>query len=132
MSGVITLHEHTGDAGELVRSQLMLEDGQLTLVTHSPGSHSAALPLPAGALEAVMKRFGKPLESGEVPRPEETLDLGEGRSLIRFRFLRRYDVIARDYLVLLAPGAEPLCEMATSVTAALEHLGRRLAARDEP
>ena len=90
-----------------------------------------ALPLPDGALDAVMRRFGKPLEGGQTPPAEETLDLGEGRTLVRFRFLRRYDVIARDYLVFSAPGGEPLCEMATAVTAALHHLARRLAAREE-
>lgn len=89
-----------------------------------------ALPLPEGAIAAVMKRFGKPLEAEGAPPPEETLELGEGRTLVRFRFLRRYDVIARDYLVYHAPGSEPLCEMATAVTAALDHLGRRLAARE--
>lgn len=89
------------------------------------------MPLPDGAIAAVMKRFGKPLADGEAPAAEETLDLGEGASLVRFRFLRRYDVIARDYLVYNTPGAEPLCEMATSVGGALDHLARRLAAARE-
>ena len=122
---IITLHEHTGDAGELVRTQLAAEDGELTLVVGGEAS-----PLPQGAIAAVMRRFGKPLEV-EAPPAEETLDLGDGHSLARFRFLRRYDVIARDYLVYLAPGAEPLCEMPTAVTAALDHLARRLAAPRE-
>jgi len=91
-----------------------------------------ALPLPEGAVAAVMRRFGKPLEAGDPPAAEETLDLGEGCSLVRFRFLRRYDVISRDYLIYRAPGAEPLCEMATAVTAGLDHLARRLAAHEAP
>jgi hypothetical protein len=118
----ITLHEHTGEAGELVRTELRSEGGELTLVVDGE-----AMPLPDGAIAAVMRRFGKPLEVG-APPAEETLELGEGHTLVRFRFLRRYDVIARDYLVYAAPGAEPLCEMATAVTAALDHLARRLAA----
>jgi hypothetical protein len=105
----------------------MSDDDGLTLVV---GTES--WPLPEGAIAAVMRRFGKPLEAGDPPAPEETLDLGEGHSLVRFRFLRRYDVIARDYLVYRAPGAEPLCEMATAVTAALDHLGRRLSALESP
>lgn len=123
MSARITLHEHTGEQGELVRTALVAEDGALSLVIGEE-----ILPLPDGALAAVMKRFGKPLEDGTEAPAEETLVLGEESSLVRFRFLRRYDVIARDYLVYRSPGAEPLCEMATSVAGALEHLGRRLAA----
>ncbi len=103
-------------------TQLTTEDGALVLVIGG-----ARHPLPDGALPAVMRRFGKPLER-DAPPAEETLDLGDGETLARFRFLRRYDVIARDYLVYAAPEAEPLCEMATAVTAALEHLARRLAA----
>ncbi len=106
----------------------------LTQLTAEPGGALALVisgvrhPLPEGALPAVMRRFGKPLET-DAPTPpvEETLDLGAGATLARFRFLRRYDVIARDYLIYVAPEAEPLCEMATAVTAALEHLARRLA-----
>jgi hypothetical protein len=122
----ITLHEHTSEAGELVRTQLTADDFELALVVGGE-----TWPLPEGAIAAVMRRFGKPLEVG-APPAEETLDLGGGCALVRFRFLRRYDVIARDYLVYLAPGAEPLCEMATAVTAALDHLARRLAERDAP
>lgn len=86
------------------------------------------LPLPDGALEAVMRRYGKPLEAkAEEMMVDERLDLGDGSSLVRFRFMRRYDVIARDYLVLYRPDGEALCEMATSITAALDHLARRFA-----
>lgn len=92
---------------------------------------SEAMPLPDGAIAAVMRRFGKPLAEGETWTAEEALELGGGESLVRFRFLRRYDVIARDYLVYQAPGAEPLCEIATSVSGALDHLARRFAAARE-
>ena len=119
----MTLHEHTSETGNLVRTHLEADSDVLTLVVGDE-----ALALPDGALRTVMRRFGKPLEDGTDPPAEETLDLGDGHSLVRFRFLRRYDVIARDYLVYRAPGEEPICEMATSVTGALEHLARRLAA----
>jgi hypothetical protein len=89
------------------------------------------MPLPDGALDAVMKRYGKPLDDAAEREMmiDERLDLGDGRSLVRFRFMRRYDVIARDYLVLYQPDAEPLCEMATSIAAALDHLARRFGGR---
>ena len=94
-------------------------DGELVLDTGGE-----TLPLPVGALAAVMRRYGKPLEETEVLNIEEHLDLADGATLERFRFLRRYDVIARDYLVYRESGHVPLCEMATSVTAALLHLAR--------
>jgi hypothetical protein len=40
------------------------------------------------------------------------------------RHLGRYDVIARDFFVLLRPGAEPLAELAATIAAALTHLAR--------
>jgi len=126
----ITIHETTDDAGALVRTCLHHEDGVFALRV-GPGGEPAreVLPLPAGALDAVMKRYGKPLDAPEQEMMvDERLELGDGAALVRFRFLRRYDVIARDYLVLYRQGAEPLCEMATSIAAALDHLARRLAA----
>jgi hypothetical protein len=119
----ITIHETAGEAGSLVRTGLALEEDGLALRIGDE-----LLPLPDGALDAVMRRYGKPLDAREEDMMvDERLDLGDGRSLVRFRFMRRYDVIARDYLVLYEPDAEPLCEMATSIAAALDHLARRFA-----
>lgn len=71
-----------------------------------------------------MRRYGKPLEDGAALNIEERVDLGDGASLERFRFLRRYDVIARDYVVYRVPGQDPVCEMATTLAGALLHLAR--------
>ena len=121
----ITIHETTDSAGTLVRTCLRHEDGAFALRVGDE-----LLPLPAGALDAVMKRYGKPLDAAEREMMvDERLELDDGGALVRFRFMRRYDVIARDYLVLYREGAEPTCEMATSIAAALDHLARRLAAR---
>jgi hypothetical protein len=121
----ITIHETTDAAGALVRTRLRHEDGVFALRVGDE-----LLPLPAGALDAVMKRYGKALDADEREMMiDERLELGEGAALVRFRFMRRYDVIARDYLVLYRDGGEPLCEMATSIAAALDHLARRLAAQ---
>lgn len=131
----ITIHEQTADDGTLIRTMLSSEDGRLALA-----SGGESLALPAGALEAVMRRFGKPvalevapLLSAKTPETrelaiEERLALGDGRELVRFRFLHKYDVVARDYLALLVEGEEPVCELSTAVTAALDHLARRLRA----
>jgi hypothetical protein len=117
------IHEATDAEGALVRTRLACIDGGLALLVEGE-----VLPLPDGALEAVMNRYGKPLDAAEADMMlVERLELGDGRALVRFRFMRRYDVIARDYLALHAPESEPLCEMATAIAAALGHLARRLA-----
>jgi len=119
----ITIHETTDDAGARVRTRLAQVEGGPALRIGEE-----LLPLPDGALEAVMKRYGKPLDAqaGDM-MVDERLELGDGRALVRFRFMRRYDVIARDYLVLYEAEGDPLCEMATSIAAALDHLARRFA-----
>jgi hypothetical protein len=119
----ITIHETQGPTGQLVRTRLHRDDGRLVLSVDG-----AMMPLPEGALDAVMKRYGKPLGIADHELvPEEKLDVGDGRTLVRFRFMARYDVIARDYLALLDPEAEALCELAISIAAALDHLARRFA-----
>ena len=126
----INIHERTTEQGTLERTTLHAHDGALSLVT---GPHSARLP--GGALEAVLARYGKPMAFAESDLSVvESLDLGQGRRLVRFRFRPRYDVIARDYLALCTPGEEPRCELAVTVTGALEHLARAWAQmrRDEP
>lgn len=124
----ITIHERTTEQGSLVRTALRAQDGALSLVT---GSQSA--PLPEGAVEAVLARYGKPMALAESEAAAlESLDLGGGRRLIRFRFRPRFDVIARDYLALCVAGEDPVCELAVAVTGALEHLARCWAAARPP
>lgn len=119
----ITIHESTDEAGHRTATRLSCDDGQLAIAVGAE-----LLPLPEGALEAVMKRYGKPLDvATDADNVIERLSLGEGRSLVRFRFLARYDVIAKDYLVLYEADAEPLCELATAIAAVLDHLARRFA-----
>ena len=119
----ITIHESTdADGGRVTTKLAQLEEGLALRIGEE------LLPLPDGALDAVMARYGKPLDALEAEMMvDERLELGEGRALVRFRFMRRYDVIARDYLVLYAPEREALCELATSIAAALDHLARRFA-----
>lgn len=79
--------------------------------------------LPIEAVVGVMKRYGKPLEQDVIVPRGSGLALGDGVELVMLRFLARYDVIARDWLVLVTPD-ETLGEMAVTVTPALEHLAR--------
>jgi hypothetical protein len=114
---MLKIHETTTAGGALAPVSLRDDAGTLVLVTDEE------LPLPDGALEAVMARYGKPLEEGTSLVPVAALDLGD-RRLRHVRHLARYDVIARDYLVYERPDAEPLCALATTVAGALDHLGR--------
>jgi len=133
---ILLLHETSDESGARVQTHLVVRTGELFLSTGD-----TSLPLPPGALEAVMARYGKAIAIDDRPIGDpaalaaaggvlfESLDLGRGSTLVRFRFLRRFDVIARDYVALFAPGVEPVCELSAGVCAALDHLARRFAAR---
>jgi len=85
--------------------------------------------LPGAAVEAVMQRYGKPLDPAHDEAGGEAITLGVGKSLERMRFRAAVDVEARDYLVLRGTG-EPLAALATGVAAALRFLARRRAVID--
>lgn len=85
--------------------------------------------LPEEALPRVMERYGAPLDPDAPTSKVASMDLGAGRRLVHVRHLQLYDVIARDYLAFERPDHEPLCALATTVAAALGHLGRRAAER---
>jgi hypothetical protein len=124
--GVLKIHESTDASGELAPILLARDGDALAIV-----SHGVTRVLPQGALEAVMQRFGAPLEPSERLTTIDTLAFGDGRSLRHVRHLARFDVIARDYVVYETPGGEPLCALATTVAGALEHLARSRA-ENEP
>jgi hypothetical protein len=119
------IHETTTTSGGLSSVFLRLEDGVLAIV-----SDEGTFALAEGALDAVMARFGVPLEPTERVAEIERIELGAGRALRHVRHLARGDVIARDYVVYDAPGQEPRCALATTVAAALAHLGRAAVAVD--
>lgn len=98
---------------------LRFEDGELALV-----SDDGCWALPDGALEAVMAKFGAPLDPTESVTTVAALELTNGRALRHVRHLAGYDVIARDYLIYESIGREPSCALATTIAAALGHLGR--------
>jgi len=121
---MLKIHETIGPSGEAVSTYLGIANGVLALVREG-GSFA----LPRGAVEAVMTRFGAPLEASERLAPVASLELGGGGLLRHVRHLARFDVIARDYLVYESPGSEPLCALATTVAGALEHLARAAQSR---
>lgn len=104
------IHELTTEEG-LVPVVLRQEGGVLCLVT---GDRAQALP--EGAVAAVMKRFGKPLDPDVELTEVDRLEI-DGVALRHVRHLARYDVIARDFLVY---GED--CVLATTAAGALAHL----------
>jgi hypothetical protein len=116
---MLKIHETTTPAGELSSVHLFFDAGALML--RAEGSEYV---LPDGALEATLARFGKPLDPEQPLVRVAELELGSGLRLAHVRHLARYDVIARDYLVLEIAGSERVCALAATVAAALLHLGR--------
>jgi hypothetical protein len=119
----LKIHELILPNGEL-SSVFLRRDADRLLLASDEGE----LRLPAGALRAVMLRYGAPFDPHAMSQSHGVLELSAGASLRHVRHLAGYDVIARDYLVYSEPGLESVCAMATNVAGALRYLA--LAARD--
>ncbi len=118
----LLVHEQARGNGGTARTWLEIVDGALVLRLDD----ASAAVVELSVLEAVMRRYGKPL-APEVVVSGPTLALGGGRTLSSLRHRARYDVIARDFLVYQAPGFEPIGELAASITAALSYLAAQTA-----
>lgn len=116
---LLRIHEETTSEGTLCPVHLRF-DGEGLQIEVEEGAFALA----EGALFAVMARFGAPFDAQASIGVVATLELAAGCSLRHVRHLAGYDVIARDYLVYERPGQESLCALATTVAAALLHLGR--------
>jgi hypothetical protein len=116
---MLKIHEITSDTGALqgVFLRVGSEAGSLEIV-----ETSGALPVPPGALEKVMARYGAPFDTEAPVDVVGELELGDGRRVRQVRHLAGYDVIARDYLVLDQREGESLCALGTTVAGALQHL----------
>ena len=121
---MLKVREFSDATGALSAVFLRYRDGALELV----GDLDAVV-LPAGALAAVMSRYGAPFDPEAPISVVDALALGDGRTLRHVRHLAGYDVIARDYLVYEEAGAESLCALSASVARALEHLAAVVRAR---
>ena len=118
MSERLLVFERVTDDGSAERTYLVRDDEGVVLETGGAGAR-----LPPGAVEAVMRRYGRPLDDS-VALSGAAMPLGDGRRIVHLRYRPRYDVIAKDYLVLELPSEAPLAELSTSVVAALTHLAR--------
>jgi hypothetical protein len=126
MSGspVFKIHEFSSASGALSSVYLRAPQGELEIV-----ADDGTWPLPEGALDSVLTRYGAPFDADARISLIASLQLSEGESLRHVRHLAGYDVIARDYLVYEQRNGEPLCALSATVAAALLHLGRAQAAR---
>ncbi len=122
---MLKIHEAIAEGGELssVYLRVTAPAGGLEIVT-ADGSFA----LPPGALERVLERYGAPFDRQAPITEVAELALGAGRTLRHVRHLAGYDVVPRDYLVLVDETGEGLCAHGASVTAPLLHLARALAA----
>ena len=116
------IHEFSGPSGELSAVCLREREGALEIV-----SEGQAWALPRGALRAILTRFGAPFDPDAPSASVAAMTLTTGEVLRHVRHLAGYDVIARDYIVYEGPDTDALCAMATTVAAALMHLGRATA-----
>jgi hypothetical protein len=119
---ILKIHELTNAAGALVPICLCKDENGALCIADDEGRFR----LPEGALEAVMTRYGAPVDESERIAEIATFTLAPGRTLRHVRHLAGYDVVARDYIILDIEGETSLCVMATTVAGALEHLARAL------
>jgi len=96
--------------------------GDRVRIRDDDGSHGE---LSVAALDKVMTRYGRELETG-ITLDGEALDLPGGYRLRRFRYHAIVDTEGRDYLVWERPNGEPLAAVGAMVTAALRYLVLRL------
>ncbi len=113
------LDERIDDGGRVVATTLDLVDGGL----HLCDGAGVSATIPVTYLDAVMRRYGRPLDDG-VTAAGPVLELGGGRRLRALRFRAAVDVDVRDYAVYEVDGAEPVAALGRDVAAALVHLAR--------
>lgn len=125
----VLLNEMRDQAGALQCTWLDCSAEGLRIRVEREGAVEAVLPLSTAAVAKVMARYGKPIDASlesEVASLQAGVILEDGSHLCRFRFRPRYDVIAKDYIVLRVPGQASRAELAVSICAALTHLARAM------
>jgi hypothetical protein len=112
----VLLHETFLDDGALWRATLDCDGTRCFCETEDE-----RVEFPEAWLHQVFARYAKALESA-VAHPIEALRLPSGARLVRFRFLPRYEVIAKDYLALEDDQNAPVGELAVTLARPLLHL----------
>jgi hypothetical protein len=121
----LLVDEHILANSVVVRTWLV-PDGDKLRVEVEPGTGGA---LSATAVLHVVRRYARPLDdeviAGLAGAPRLELPGGAALSVLHWR--AAVDAAGRDWLVLTAPGEEPIAAMAAGVAAALRYLVARLA-----
>jgi hypothetical protein len=117
---MLKIHETYTADGTAQASYLKVEDGELCLVLPD-----YEVVIPSSILVRIFERYGKPLDEQVDLTGAISLTVEEGTSVHSLRHLARFDVIAKDYLVLKRTGKEPLAELSVSIYGALMHLTQR-------
>ena len=119
----LKIDEYATPAGHLIQVHVHWTGAAMSI---SEGQQRFVVP--RGALDAVMNRFGGPLDPEQTVHHVARIDLGGGFTLRHVRHLSGYDVVARDYLLYEQPEREIYCCLAITVAGALLHVGRAAAA----
>lgn len=80
--------------------------------------------LSAASIAHVVRHYGRPLDAEVLPElaRADRLALGGGLELARLHWRAAVDAAGRDWLVLLAPGAEPVAALGPGVAGALRFI----------
>ena len=122
----LLIDEHIRADSRLVRTWLRpVAGGKIAVdvgLDDEPAEAVAALS--AGAVAHVLRHYGRELDDDVISdlTTAERLDLGDGLVVARLRWRAAVDAAARDWLVLLAPGAAPLAALAPGVAGALRFI----------
>jgi hypothetical protein len=128
---VLLLDERIRSDGALARTWAACDGDRLRIVERDGDvdTDTAIGELALIAVDAVMRRYGRPLEP-DVALDGEALACGIS-TLRRLRHRAAVDADGRDYLVWQRPGDEPVACLAATATAALRFLAARAAPTDE-
>jgi hypothetical protein len=119
----LCIYEELTATGQGLKTWLRLQEGALVL----DNAHDAVV-VPDGAIATIFSHYARPLAADvasqicQLPYLRVCSVASPLLKLHPLRHLARYDVIARDFLVLSQPEAEPLAELATTIAAALSHV----------
>ena len=121
----LQIDEHIRADSAVVRTWLR-RDGDRVHVEVEPGTRGA---LSIAALQHVVRRYARPLDdeaaAGLASAPSLALTAGTALHILHHH--APVDATGRHWMVLSAPGAEPVAALASGVAAALRYLVARLA-----
>jgi hypothetical protein len=117
---VLTLHEHIEENGVRVSTTIDVVDGDLAITVDGIALGSIS----REAIGIIFDRYAKPLADGVSLDGCPSLDLGDGSRICALRHRAIYDVIARDFVVLVRRDREPYAELSTMIAGAATHIAQ--------